>query len=40
MVKVAKIVVHEANEPDFIRDLFNADFLAGNTVFKLIFWDL
>jgi hypothetical protein len=29
MVKVAKIVLHEANEPDFIRDLFNADFLAG-----------
>ncbi len=28
MVKVAKIVVHEANEPDFNGDLLNADFLA------------
>ena len=29
MVKVAKIVLHEADEPDFVVDLFDADFLSG-----------
>ncbi len=29
MIEVAKIVLHEANEPDFVADLFHADLLAG-----------
>ncbi len=30
MVEVAKIVVHEANEPDFVGDLFNVVYDAAN----------
>ena len=29
MIEVAEIVLHEADEPYFIGDLLNADFLAG-----------
>ena len=29
MIKVAEIVLREAEEPDFVADLFDADLLAG-----------
>ena len=29
MIEVSEIVVHEADEPDFIGDLLDADLLAG-----------
>jgi len=29
MVEVAKIVLHEADEPYFVANLFDADLLAG-----------
>ena len=29
MIEVAKIVLHEADEPDFVANLLHADLLAG-----------
>jgi hypothetical protein len=29
MIEVTEIMLHEADEPDFVRDPFNADLLAG-----------
>jgi hypothetical protein len=29
MIEVAEIVLHEADEPDFVVDLFHADLLSG-----------
>jgi hypothetical protein len=29
MIEVAEIILHKADEPDFIGDLFDADLLAG-----------
>ena len=29
MIKVSEVVLHEADEPDSVANLFDADFLAG-----------
>ena len=35
MIEEAEVVVHEADEPDFVGDLFDADVLAGEDLAEI-----
>jgi hypothetical protein len=38
VIEEAEAVVHEADEPDLVGDLLDADVLAGDTLPRLILW--